>query len=210
MDLQPGERVLLVGEGGSRWDAIVPLLRAGVRAAGGVDLGAVDVLGAVLGAGEPVAGAGSAAGEPAEFAASLGTAPEGWMEPLATVDVAVKLPGAVADPTLESDVYRALQDVLRGGRDGRFTSTGPAPPRSRWRSLPSTTGWTASTGCGAGHGLRGPRRRARGLRGGADERAGAGDDARWHRHHLPCGRRTGDAPGRGRVGRACGTCAQPD
>ena len=31
MDLQPGERVLLVGEGGSRWDAIVPLLREGGR-----------------------------------------------------------------------------------------------------------------------------------------------------------------------------------
>ena len=116
MDLQPGERVLLVGEGGSRWDAIVPLLRAGVRAAGGVDLGAVDVRGAVLGAGEPAAGANAAASGPGEFAASLGTAPEGWEEPLATVDVAVKLPGAVADPTLDNDVYRALQDVLRGGR----------------------------------------------------------------------------------------------
>ena len=116
MDLQLGERVLLVGEGGSRWDAIVPLLRAGVRAAGGVDLGAVDVRGAVLGAGEPGAGADADAGGPAQFAASLGTAPEGWSEPLATVDVAVKLPGAVADPTLDNDVYRALQDVLRGGR----------------------------------------------------------------------------------------------
>ena len=113
MDLQPGERVLLVGESGSRWDAIVPLLRAGVRTAGGVDLGAVDVRGAVLEAGEP---AGAAASEPAEFAASLGTAPEGWSEPLATVDVAVKLPGAVADPALDNDVYRALQDALRGGR----------------------------------------------------------------------------------------------
>ena len=116
MDLQPGERVLLVGEGGSRWDAIVPLLRAGVRTAGGVDLGAVDVRGAVIEAGRPVAEADSAASRPAEFAASLGTAPEGWAEPLATVDVAVKLPGAVADPTLDNDVYRALQDVLRGGR----------------------------------------------------------------------------------------------
>ena len=116
MDLQPGERVLLVGEGGSRWDAIVPLLRAGVRTAGGVDLGAVDVRGAVIEAGRPVAEADSAASRPAEFAASLGTAPEGWAEPLATVDIAVKLPGAVADPTLDNDVYRALQDVLRGER----------------------------------------------------------------------------------------------
>ena len=116
MDLQPGERVLLVGEGGSRWDAIVPLLRAGVRAAGGVDLGAVDVRGAMLAVGGPVAGADSPSDRPAEFAASLGTAPERWAEPLATVDVAVKLPGAAADPTLDGDVYRALQDVLRGGR----------------------------------------------------------------------------------------------
>jgi hypothetical protein len=116
MDLQPGERVLLVGEGGSRWDAIVPLLRAGVRAAGGVDLGAVDVRGAMLGAGAPVAGADPAAGGPAEFAASQGTEPEGWAEPLGTVDVAVKLPGAAADPALDNDVYRALQDALRGGR----------------------------------------------------------------------------------------------
>lgn len=118
MDLQPGERVLLVGEGGGRWDAIVPLLRAGVRAAGGVDLGAVDVRGAVLAAGEPGAGTGvdPDAGRPADFAASLGTLPERWAESLSTVDVAVKLPGAAADPTLESDVYRALQDVLRSGR----------------------------------------------------------------------------------------------
>ena len=116
MDLQPGERVLLVGEDGDRWDAIMPLLRAGVRAAGGVDLGAVDVRGAVLGAGEAVAGADPAADRSTEFAASLGTAPEEWAEPLATVDVAIKLPGAAADPTLDNDVYRALQDVLRGGR----------------------------------------------------------------------------------------------
>lgn len=116
MNLEPGERVLLVGEGGSRWDAVVPLLRAGVRAAGAVDLGAVDVRGAVLGTGEPAAGADPAGRGPAEFAASLGTAPEGWMEPLATVDVAVKLPGAAADPTLDNDIYRALQDVLREGR----------------------------------------------------------------------------------------------
>ncbi len=104
MDLQPGERVLLVGQPGSRWDAIVPLLRERVAAAGAVDLGAVDVTGEVL----PGTG-------PSEFAAALGTAPEGWVEPLATVDVAVKLPGAVPSPELPADVYRALQDVLRGG-----------------------------------------------------------------------------------------------
>ncbi len=106
MDLQPGERVLLVGEGGSRWDAIVPLLRAGVTAAGAEDLGAVNVRGTALAIDAPAG----------EFAASLGTAPDGWAEALATVDVAVKLPGAVPDPALETDLYRALQDVLRSGR----------------------------------------------------------------------------------------------
>ena len=104
MALQPGERVLLVGPGGGSWDAIVPLLREGVAAAGGVDLGAVDVFGA------PLPGAG-----PADFASSLGQDPEGWAEALAGVDVAVKLPGAVPAPEAPHDVYRALQDVLRGG-----------------------------------------------------------------------------------------------
>ena len=104
MDLQPGERVLLVGRPGGRWDALVPLLREGIAAAGAVDLGAVDVGGAVL------PGIGTAG-----FAAALGTDPAGWAEPLATVDVAVKLPGAVPSPELPPDVYRALQDVLRGG-----------------------------------------------------------------------------------------------
>ena len=105
MDLQPGERVLLVGRGGGRWDSVVPLLREGIAAAGGVDLGAVDVRGAVL-----------AGAQPTEFAAALGSGPEGWGEALGGVDVAVKLPGAVPDPAVATDVYRTLQDVLRGGR----------------------------------------------------------------------------------------------
>jgi len=105
MDLQPGERVLLVGQGGGRWDALVPLLREGVAAAGGVDLGAVDVHGAVLEGTEPTA-----------FAAELASGPDGWAEALRGVDVAVKLPGAVPDPAVPTDVYRVLQDVLRGGQ----------------------------------------------------------------------------------------------
>ncbi|MYC90452.1 MAG: hypothetical protein F4X15_03190 [Gemmatimonadetes bacterium] len=105
MDLQPGERVLLVGQGGGRWDALVPLLREGVAAAGGVDLGAVDVHGAVL--------EGTA---PTGFADGLASGPDGWAEALGGVDVAVKLPGAVPDPAVPTDVYRVLQDVLRGGQ----------------------------------------------------------------------------------------------
>ena len=104
MELQPGERVLLVGQAGGRWDALIPLLREGVAAAGGVDLGAVDVHGA------PLAGT-----EPTEFAAGLAAAPDGWAEALGGVDVSVKLPGAMPDPAVSTDVYRALQDVLRGG-----------------------------------------------------------------------------------------------
>ncbi len=105
MDLQPGERVLLVGQGGGRWDALIPLLRDGVVAVGATDLGAVDVHGAVL--------AGAA---PTEFSEALAGGPERWTAMLGDVDVAVKLPGAVPDPAVDMDVYRALQDVLRGGR----------------------------------------------------------------------------------------------
>ncbi len=105
MNLQPGERVLLVvGQGGGRWDALVPLLRAGVAAVGATDLGAVDIYGGA------VAGA-----EPTEFTTGLGTGPDGWPEALGGVDVAVKLPGATPDPSVPTDVYRVLQDVLRGG-----------------------------------------------------------------------------------------------
>lgn len=105
MDLQIGERVLLVGLGGTRWDALVPLLRDGVTGAGAIDLGAVGVHGAVL-----------PGTEPTEFAAALGSGPDRWEETLSSVDVALKLPGAVPDPAVATDVYRALQDVLRGGR----------------------------------------------------------------------------------------------
>lgn len=105
MDLQPGERVLLVGRGGGRWDALVPLLREGVTAAGGIDLGAVDVHGAVLEGTEATG-----------FADGLASGPDGWAEALGSVDVAVKLPGAVPDPAVPTDVYRVLQDVLRGGQ----------------------------------------------------------------------------------------------
>lgn len=101
--LDPGERVLLVGQPG-RWDPLIPLIQRDVAAAGGVDLGAVDVFGAPL-----------AAGEPTPFADSLGAAePAGLTGPLSTVDLAIMLPGAT--PTeATTDVYRAMQDVLRGG-----------------------------------------------------------------------------------------------
>ena len=105
MALESGERVLLVARGGDRWDALVPLLRDGVAAAGATDLGVVDIFGA------PLPGAA-----PADFASALGEDPDGWADALGEVDVAVKLPGAVPNPEVDHDVYRALQDVLRGGR----------------------------------------------------------------------------------------------
>jgi len=103
--LQPGERVLLLGRAGTRWDPILPLLSAGIQEAEAAYLGAVDIFGAPL----PEA-------ESAEFATGLGLDPEGWGTALAEVDLAVKLPGAIPSPAVDYDVYRALQDVLRGDR----------------------------------------------------------------------------------------------
>lgn len=102
---QPGERVLLLGQAGTRWDPIVPLLSGGIQEAGAAYLGAVDIFGA------PLPGA-----ESAEFATALGLDPEAWGAALADVDLAIKLPGATPSPEVDQDVYRALQDVLRGDR----------------------------------------------------------------------------------------------
>ena len=103
--LQPGERVLLLGQAGTRWDPILPLLSEGIQEVGAAYLGGVDIFGA------PLPGA-----VPAEFAAGLGLDPEGWGDALGEVDLAVKLPGATPSPAVDYDVYRALQDVLRGDR----------------------------------------------------------------------------------------------
>jgi hypothetical protein len=99
LDLQPGERILLVGVPG-RFDPLAEGLRAGARAAGAEDLGAYAV-----------------EGEPPEawstpFTDGLaGAAPEDLPEVLADVDVAVMMPGA----TTTHAAYAAMQDVLRGG-----------------------------------------------------------------------------------------------
>ena len=105
MAMQPGERVLLVGAAGGRWEPLAPALRARVIDSGGEDLGAVDVYGRAL----PGALATG-------FAEELAGGADRWPELLASVDVAIKLPGAVPDPTVPMDVYRAMQDVLRSGR----------------------------------------------------------------------------------------------
>ena len=99
MDLQKGERVLLVGVPGQA-DALVPLLREAVRAAGGTDLGAVADRGA----------------QPTEWSTDFtreltkrtGAARD---EHLRTVDAAVMMPG----PTVTDPIYAAMQRVLRSG-----------------------------------------------------------------------------------------------
>ena len=103
--LQSGERVLLLGQPGSRWDPILPLLSQGIADAGATYLGSVDNFGA------PLPG-----GQPADFASALGSDPDGWADALADVDLAIKLPGATPSPDVAYDVYRALQDVLRADR----------------------------------------------------------------------------------------------
>jgi hypothetical protein len=100
LDLQEGERTLLVGLPG-RFDPLVPLLRAGIADAGGVDLGAWAVEGD-----QPAAWTSG-------FTTALAEVPDtGLVEALMDVDAAVMLPGAA----VSHPVYAALQDVLWTGR----------------------------------------------------------------------------------------------
>ena len=99
MDLKKGERVLLVGVPGQA-DALVPLLREAVRAAGGTDLGAVADRGA-----QPTEWSTEFT---RELAKRTGAERD---EYLRTVDAAVMMPG----PTVTDPVYAAMQGVLRSG-----------------------------------------------------------------------------------------------
>jgi leucyl aminopeptidase (aminopeptidase T) len=99
LDLQPGERVLLVGLPG-RFDPLFPLLREGVAAAAAEDLGAWAVEGS----------------QPATWSTDFTRGLEGLDQAeaamhLADVDAALMLPGANTGHL----VYAAMQDVLRGG-----------------------------------------------------------------------------------------------
>jgi leucyl aminopeptidase (aminopeptidase T) len=100
MALQRGERVLLVAVPGA-WDTLVPLVRARVRAAGALDLGALAARGDT-----PEAWSTS-------FTRSAAGKTLGAMNAhLAGVDLAVMMPGATV-----SDVpYAAMQNVLRAGK----------------------------------------------------------------------------------------------
>ena len=100
MDLQTGERVLLLGLPGE-FDDLVPALRAAVAEQGGVDLGALSV------SSQPFPDSDS---DLLRQAAASDRA--ALTELFQDVDLAVMLPGAAAsDPA-----YAAMQDVLRGGR----------------------------------------------------------------------------------------------
>lgn len=100
IDLQAGEKVLLVGQTGE-FDPLIPLLRERISAAGAEDLGAINVNGD-----EPEAWAT----EFTQGAADLSR--EQLRDYLADVDLGIMLPGAV--PTHAP--YAALQDILQEGR----------------------------------------------------------------------------------------------
>jgi hypothetical protein len=100
MALVRGERVLLVGAAGLA-DSLVPLLRAAIRSAGGVDLGVVGVTG----------------GWPddwhTDFTRQLAAASATELDELIDqVDLGVMLPG----PGVTDVMYAALQDKLKGGQ----------------------------------------------------------------------------------------------
>jgi hypothetical protein len=97
--LRPGERVLLVGSP-SRFEPLVPRLRAAVVQAGAIDLGAM------AGTGAPLAGTAM------EFvAAAAGMDRARLAKHFRTVDLAVMLPDAAVD----DPPYAAMQDVLAAG-----------------------------------------------------------------------------------------------
>jgi hypothetical protein len=100
MGLVRGERVLLVGRP-TLSSQLAAALRQAVRAAGGVDLGAVSE-------GEP---------QPAEWSTDFTRelarrSGDAISQYLQSVDVAVMMPGASAD----DPIYSAMQRVLRGGK----------------------------------------------------------------------------------------------
>lgn len=98
--LQPGERVLLVAMPGP-FDAMVSTFRAGVVAAGAVDLGAWSVVGDTPSAWVT------------DFTAQLmDVSDEALVELLAEVDAAVMMPGA----TVIHPIYVGLQNLLARGQ----------------------------------------------------------------------------------------------
>jgi hypothetical protein len=99
MQLQPGERVLLVAIPG-RSDHLIPAMRRRIAAARAVDLGVLSALG------EPDATWQT------DFTRGAPTDRAGLTNYLATVDMAVMMPGVTA----AAAVYPAMQDLLRSGK----------------------------------------------------------------------------------------------
>jgi hypothetical protein len=99
MQLQPGERVLIVAIPG-RSDALLPALRRRIGAAGAIDLGVLAALG------EP------GASWVTDFTRAAPKDRPGLAAYLSTVDLAVIMPGVNA----MAPVYPAMQDVLRTGK----------------------------------------------------------------------------------------------
>lgn len=100
MDLQPGERVVLIGAAG-RFEPLVAALRPLISGTGAVDLGAVAVSGDAPDDWE------------SPFTASLSGADHAALvDQFRTVDLAVMLPG----PTPADPPYAAMQEVLHSGR----------------------------------------------------------------------------------------------
>lgn len=115
LQLEPGERVLLVAQPGV-FTELVPLLRYEVMKAGGVDLGVIDVLD------DPYPAAWDAQVLGKGFVAATAE----YTKMLRDVDAAIMLPGA--NPV--HPAYSALQRLLaeaRGPRAARSISTGPIP-----------------------------------------------------------------------------------
>ncbi len=103
--LQPGERVLLVAHPVT-FHELVPHLRLEVVRAGGVDLGAIDVLRGIGSSNRADAG-------DAELLVSSGAASrEAYRAMFRDVDASVMMPGAGAG----DQAYAAIQDLLREGR----------------------------------------------------------------------------------------------
>jgi hypothetical protein len=99
MQLQPGERVLLVAVRG-RSDELIPALRRRIAAAHAIDLGVL----ASTGEADPTWSTDFTRNAPKDRA--------GLATYLAGVDLAVMMPGA----TVTHPAYAAMQDVLRSGK----------------------------------------------------------------------------------------------
>lgn len=100
MNLEPGERVLLVGKPG-KFDPLIPMLKAWIENSRGEYLGTMGV---------------DSAAYPPEWSTAFVQAAEGkslaaLTEHFKTVDLAVMLPGA----EISHLPYKAMQDVLRNG-----------------------------------------------------------------------------------------------